>query len=186
MALGVLDRVVFVAMLIMSASIGVYYRLTGGKQKTTEEYMLGDKNQSIVPVAFSLMASFVSAIFMFGLSAEVFYRGTQFSIIFIAYTLATPVIGYVYLPVFFKQGNLSLYEYLEKRFGRSTRVATSLAFSIQMILYMSIVMYVPALTLEAVTGVPLTASIAIVGIVCVFYSTIGGIKAVIVTDVFQF
>lgn len=72
--------------------------------------MLGDKNQSVLPVAFSLMASFVSAISMFGLSAEIFARGTQFSVIVIAYVLAAPVIGYIYLPVFFKLGNLSLYE----------------------------------------------------------------------------
>lgn len=72
--------------------------------------MLGDKNQSVLPVAFSLMASFVSAITMFGLSAEIFYRGSQFSVIVISYIIATPIIGYVYLPVFFNLGNLSLYE----------------------------------------------------------------------------
>lgn len=72
--------------------------------------MLGDKNQSIFPVAFSLMASFITAISMFGLSSEVYTRGTQFSVIIFSYMIATPVIGYLYLPVFFKLGNLSLYE----------------------------------------------------------------------------
>ncbi|XP_001951358.1 putative sodium-dependent multivitamin transporter isoform X1 [Acyrthosiphon pisum] len=185
MALGVADYVVFGIMLIMSASIGVYYRFTGGKQKTTQEYMLGDKNQSVLPVAFSLMASFITAISMFGLSSEMYTRGTQFSVIIVAYIIATPIIGYVYLPVFFKLGNLSLYEYLELRFGRLTRVTTSLAFSIQMLFYMAIVLYVPALTLEAVTGLPQSASIVLVGLVCVFYSTMGGIKAVIITDLLQ-
>jgi len=75
-----------------------------------QEYMLGDKNQSIFPVAFSLMASFITAISMFGLSSEVYTRGTQFSVIVVSYVIATPVIGYLYLPVFFKLGNLSLYE----------------------------------------------------------------------------
>lgn len=74
---------------------------------------------------------------------------------------------------------------METRFGRLTRVATSLAFSFQMILYMAIVLYVPALTLEALTGLHQTASVILVGTVCVFYSTIGGIKAVIITDLFQ-
>jgi Na+/proline symporter len=72
--------------------------------------MLGNKNQKVLPVAFSLMASFTSAILMYGLSAEIFYHSTQFSIVVIGYTLAIPVVGYVYLPVFFKLGNLSLYE----------------------------------------------------------------------------
>lgn len=50
---------------------------------------------------------------------------------------------------------------------------------------MAIVLYVPALTLEAVTELPQSVSILIVGLVCVFYSTMGGIKAVIITDVLQ-
>lgn len=54
-----------------------------------------------------------------------------------------------------------------------------------MILYMAIVLYAPALALEAVTGLSQDTSILLVGLVCVFYSTIGGIKAVIITDLFQ-
>lgn len=76
-------------------------------------------------------------------------------------------------------------QYLEKRFGRYTRLFTSMAFSAQMILYMAMVLYAPAIALEAVTGLSLVSSITLVGLVCVFYSTIGGIKAVIITDVFQ-
>lgn len=72
--------------------------------------MLGNKNQGIVPVAFSLMASFMSAITLFGVSAENYYHGTQFVAINLAYVLGTPIIAYVFLPVFFKLGNLSVYE----------------------------------------------------------------------------
>ncbi|XP_050533540.1 putative sodium-dependent multivitamin transporter [Daktulosphaira vitifoliae] len=185
MALGITDYIVFGLMLMISSSIGIYYRFTGGKQKTTQEYMLGNKNQSAIPVAFSLMASFMSAISLFGLSAENYSRGTQFAVINIGYLIGTPIIAYIFLPVFFKLGNLSVYEYLEKRFGSWTRITTSLAFSLQMILYMAIVLYAPALALEAVTGLSQDTSILLVGLVCVFYSTIGGIKAVIITDLFQ-
>lgn len=131
MAFGIVDYIVFAIMLLMSASIGIYYRFTGGKQKTTQvifinllilfkififkiqflkEYMLGNKNQGIVPVAFSLMASFMSAITLFGVSAENYYHGTQFVAINLSYVLGTPIIAYVFLPVFFKLGNLSVYE----------------------------------------------------------------------------
>lgn len=50
---------------------------------------------------------------------------------------------------------------------------------------MGVVLYAPALALEAVSGMSQSSAILIVGFVCVFYSTIGGIKAVIMTDVFQ-
>jgi sodium-coupled monocarboxylate transporter 8/12 len=76
-------------------------------------------------------------------------------------------------------------QYLELRFGQITRLAASLAFSLQMILYMGIVLYAPALALEAVTGLSKTVSVLSIGLVCTFYSTIGGMKAVVVTDVFQ-
>lgn len=54
-----------------------------------------------------------------------------------------------------------------------------------MIMYMGIVLYAPALALEALMGLDKSWAILIVGIVCTFYSTIGGMKAILLTDVFQ-
>jgi len=54
-----------------------------------------------------------------------------------------------------------------------------------MIVYMGVVLYAPAIALEAVTGLPKVYAILSVGLVCTFYSTIGGLKAVLITDVFQ-
>uniref|UniRef100_A0A6B2EGH4 Putative sodium/solute symporter n=1 Tax=Phlebotomus kandelakii TaxID=1109342 RepID=A0A6B2EGH4_9DIPT len=179
------DYVVFVVMLLISAGIGVYYRFTGGKQKTTNEYLLADRNMSVWPVSFSLMASFMSAITILGVSMENYQFGTLFVIINISYGLATPIASHLYLPVFYKLQAASAYEYLERRFGRATRLCASIAYSLQMILYMGIVLYAPALALEAVTGMSKVAAILAIGLVCTFYSTIGGMKAVLITDVFQ-
>jgi len=93
---------------------------------------------SVWPVAFSLMASFMSAITLMGVASENYMYGTQFLVINLSYVIATPIAAYVYLPVFHKQNSLSVYEYLEHRFGQPTRVMASIAFSIQMILYMGI------------------------------------------------
>jgi len=61
----------------------------------------------------------------------------------------------------------------------------SFVYWIQLLLYSGVVLYAPSLALEATTGISKTASIIIIGLVCAFYSTIGGIKAVLITDVFQ-
>ena len=45
-------------MLLISAAIGIYFRLTGGRQKTGDEYLLADRSMTSVPVAFSLMARY--------------------------------------------------------------------------------------------------------------------------------
>lgn len=78
-----------------------------------------------------------------------------------------------------------LFQYLERRFGKATRISASLSYSLQMIMYMGIVLYAPAIAVEALTGLNKNWSILLVGTVCVFYSTIGGMKAVVFTDVFQ-
>lgn len=182
---GVWDYVVIVIVLAISSAIGVYYRCTGGKQKTTKEYLLADKNMSITPVAFSLMASFMSAITLLGVSSENYSFGVQFIVINISYGIFTFIAAYLYLPVFFELQATSAYEYLEKRFGKIARLAASLSYTLQMTLYMGVVLYAPALVLEALTGITKITAILSVGIVCTFYSTLGGMKAVLITDVFQ-
>nr|XP_018902475.1 PREDICTED: putative sodium-dependent multivitamin transporter [Bemisia tabaci]XP_018902476.1 PREDICTED: putative sodium-dependent multivitamin transporter [Bemisia tabaci] len=180
-----LDYAVLGAVLCISAGIGIYYRFSGGKQKTNQEYLLGGRSQGIVPVAFSIMASFMSAITLLGTSAEIYSHGFIFVTINFTYIAAIPIITNFYMPVFFNLGYVSVYEYLEKRFGTATRLACSLVFILQGVLYMGVVLYAPALALEAVSGMSQSSAILIVGFVCIFYSTIGGIKAVIMTDVFQ-
>ncbi|KAL1512458.1 hypothetical protein ABEB36_002045 [Hypothenemus hampei] len=182
---GIWDYVVVGLVLLTSASIGVYYRFTGGKQRTNQEYLLADRNMSITPVAFSLMASFMSAITLLGVSSENYTYGFQFIIINISYGIFTPVAAYLYLPVFFNLQATSAYEYLELRFGKPARLAASLSYTLQMTLYMGIVVYAPALALEALTGINMAIAILSIGLVCTFYSTIGGMKAVLMTDVFQ-
>lgn len=64
----------------------------------------------VAPVAFSLMASFMSAITILGVSSENYTFGFQFIVINISYGIFTPVAGYLYLPVFFKLQATSAYE----------------------------------------------------------------------------
>lgn len=75
-----------------------------------QEYLLADKNMSITPVAFSLMASFMSAITLLGVSSENYTFGLQFIVINISYGIFTPVAAYLYLPIFFKLQATSAYE----------------------------------------------------------------------------
>lgn len=72
--------------------------------------MLADRSMSAIPVAFSLMASFMSAITILGVSKENYSFGTQFVVVNVAYILSTPIVCYLYLPVFFRLQNTSVYE----------------------------------------------------------------------------
>lgn len=182
---GAWDYVIIAATLIISTAIGVYYRFSGGKQKTNEEFLLADRNMSIMPVAVSLMASFMSAISLLGGSSETYTYGMIFILINLPYGYGTPIVTKLYLPVFFGLQKTSTYEYLELRFGRCIRMLTSLTYTLQMVLYNGIVLYAPAIALEAVTGLDRLISILVVGLSCTIYATLGGMKAVVITDVLQ-
>jgi len=78
-----------------------------------------------------------------------------------------------------------LVKYLERRFNVAVRYLGFGLFMTQYILYLSVVLYAPSLALEAVAKVPIYVTIVSTGLVCTFYTTLGGMKAVIWTDVFQ-
>ena len=183
--LGAADYSVIVLTMLISIGIGVYYWRTGGKEKSTEEYFVANRSMRVAPVAIALTVSYLSAVSLLGVSSENYLYGSQYAVINVGYGLATPIVAYFYMPVFFNLGSASAFEYLQQRFGTAARLAGSFAFLLQLLLYSGVVLYAPALALEATTGISTTASVILIGLVCTFYSTIGGIKAVLITDVFQ-
>ncbi|CAL1302117.1 unnamed protein product [Larinioides sclopetarius] len=109
------------------------------------------------------MASYLSAIAVLGVPAEVYMFGIHILYFYVSYPIGVVIASYVCLPVFFKSGGCTAYE----------------------MLYMAVVLYAPALALSAVTNVSIWTSVISVGAVCMFYCTLGGMKAVLWTDLFQ-
>ncbi|GBN39921.1 Sodium-coupled monocarboxylate transporter 2 [Araneus ventricosus] len=182
--LSAADYIIFAAMLVVSAGIGIFFQLTS-KKKTNEEYLLAGKDMSILPVAFSLMATFMSATTLMGIPAEMYLYGTNMAFMNIGFIIGPIITSYVFLPIYFANDVSTAYEYLEKRFGQMTRKITSAMFAIQTLFFTSATLYAPALALSAVTSLSMWMSVISVGLVCTFYCTLGGMKAVLWADVFQ-
>ncbi|KAJ8033683.1 Sodium-coupled monocarboxylate transporter 1 [Holothuria leucospilota] len=182
---SIVDYIVLGSLLVISSGIGIYHACTGGKQSTTKEFLLADRNMNAFPVAMSLVASFISAITFLGTPAENYIHGCMYWLFGFSYIAVGIVTIRVYMPVFFKMNITSAYEYLEIRFSRSVRISGMLTFTLMMVIYMGIVIYAPALALSAVSSLHLWGCVLSLGLVCTFYTTIGGMKAVLWTDVFQ-
>ncbi|XP_037089110.1 sodium-coupled monocarboxylate transporter 1-like [Pollicipes pollicipes] len=181
-----LDYAVFGLLLLLSLGIGVYFGVCKGHEmKDNTGYLLGGRQMGTVPAAMSLIASFMSAITLLGTPAEVYQYGTQYWVIAFSYLIVTPAAAYLYMPVFFDLQLISVYEYLERRFHRRVRVTGACLFCIQMSIYMAIVVYAPSLALAQVTGVNVYLSVCLIFFVCIFYTALGGIKAVLWTDTIQ-
>jgi len=146
---------------------------------------MASRSMGTIPMTLSLVASFMSAITLLGTPAELYVSGTQYVALVLAYPLVMGATAHMFLPVFDRLQVSTSYQYLEIRFGRSVRLLAACCFTIQMTMYMAIVVYAPALALEQVTGFPLDIAVVVIFVVCIFYSAIGGIKAVMWTDTFQ-
>lgn len=179
------DYIVFILMLLLSASIGVFFGFFSKKKQDTKEFLMAGKSMTTFPVAMSLVASFMSAITLLGTPSEVYQHGTVYWLIGFSYFLVMPSAAYLYLPVFQRLDVTSAYEYLEIRFHRSVRMLGSAIFIVQMLLYMAIVVYAPALALSQVTGINTYLSCTLICFVCIFYTVLGGMKAVLWTDTLQ-
>lgn len=94
------DYLVFSIILAISAGIGLYYAFAGGKQKTTQEFLLADKNMSAFPVAMSLFASFFSTAVLLGAPAEVYTQGSM-SWMCVWGAMLTPIVGAAIFGPFF-------------------------------------------------------------------------------------
>lgn len=140
---------------------------------------------SFGPVALSLTASFMSAVTVLGTPAEVYRFGASFFLFLISYVFVVFFTSELFLPVFYRSGITSTYEYLQLRFNKPVRYAATIIYIVQTILYTGVVVYAPALALNQVTGFNLWASVFATGIVCTFYCSLGGLKAVVWTDAFQ-
>ncbi|XP_044141230.1 sodium/iodide cotransporter-like [Bufo gargarizans] len=179
------DYGVFAAMLLGSTGIGLFYALARGGQKTSDDFFTGGRSMSAVPVGLSLSASFMSAIQVLGVPAEAYRYGAKFLQMCLGQALNSALTAYVFMPMFYRLGITSTYQYLEMRFGRSVRLYGTIQFLLGTMLYTGIVIYAPALILNQVTGLDIWASLFSTGAICTFYTSVGGMKAVIWTDVFQ-
>ena len=96
-----LDDLIFSVMLCTSLGIGVYHAFTGGKQRTTSEYILGNRSMSMIPVAISLMVTKASALTLLGFPAEVYAYGSQWFVSLPAYMLGAIATVFLFMPVFY-------------------------------------------------------------------------------------
>lgn len=182
----IIDYIVFLSLIAISALIGIYFICKDRKKHQIENYFLANRKLKIFPVAMSQLASFTSAVSVLGFSHETYRYGSMYLIISLSYIITQPFAAHIFVPFFHRLKITSAYEYLELRFNsRLVRVCAALIFCLQMLLYMSVVLYTPSLAINQVMGLSLWISIFLTGIVCTFYTSLGGIKAVVWTDTFQ-
>jgi SSS family solute:Na+ symporter len=179
------DWIVIVAYLAFSAGIGLYFYLREKKQSNAD-FFLGGRRIPWWAAGLSLYATGTSAISFIGIPAKSFATNWQILAQNVVGLFSTAVVAVLIVPMIRRLNVTSVYQYLEMRFHPSIRLlASALNILIQLGGRMSTVLYLPALALSAVTGLNVTWSILLMGVVTIVYTLLGGMKAVIWTDVLQ-
>lgn len=114
----VADYVIFAVLLAASMGIGLYHALSGGRQRTTQEFLMADRSMSCLPVSLSLIASFQSAVAIIGVPAEIYTHGTQYWFIGCAYILGLLIPAHVFIPVLYRLRLSSAYQVWRSGFIR--------------------------------------------------------------------
>ncbi len=179
---GFVNYSVLALYLLISLMIGVYF---ARKQKSTEDYFVGGGRIPWWASGLSVFGTLLSAITFMAIPAKAFVTDWSFFFLNITAILITPVIAFIFIPFFNKLHIRTAYEYLEDRFNYLARAFGSFSFILFQLGRIGIVLLLPSLAISIVTGIPVETSILIMGVLCILYTTFGGIEAVIWTDVLQ-
>lgn len=183
--LKTIDWVVIVIYLTLSAGVGLFFYLRE-KKSSNADYFLAGRNVPWWAAGISLYATGTSAISFIAIPAKSFATNWHLLAQNVVALFATAAVAVLIIPLIRKLNVMSVYHYLEMRFHPSIRtVSSGINIILQLGGRMSIVLFLPSLALAAVTGISVTWSILLMGVVTIAYTLLGGMKAVIWTDVIQ-
>ncbi len=182
--MNTLDYAILLGYLGMLLGLGYFFK----EQKSKTDYFLGGRQMGTFPLTLSTMATQLSAISFISAPAFVGLRPDG-GMVWLSYEFAVPLamlflMVYV-LPALYRSGVVSIYDYLERRFGISTRLLISLVFQVSRSFGTGVTIYATAIILNSVMGISFMISIAIIGVITIIYSLQGGMKAVVYSDTIQ-
>ncbi len=178
-----LHYAVLVAYIGTMITIGL---LSARRQKSTNDFFLAGRSMPWVAVAMSIFASITSAITFMGIPGLVYKENISFFVGILMMPVVAPFIIYLFLPFYRRLNVTTSYEYIYRRFGPHARYCVSGLFICARLGWLGTVVYAPALAISAVTTIPLWLAIIMMGAISTAYTVLGGLTAVIWTDVVQF
>lgn len=191
-----IDGLVILAYFILVISIGLY---KGRGERSMEGFAVGDRNIPWWAVLASILAAEVSAGTFLGTPGEGYgLRNFTYGQLAIGTVLARIIVAYVFIRRFYELRVVSIYEFLETRFGRTTKLSSSALFLVTRALASGSRMFVPAILLVVAweiikdvhpdrgqTMLLYVGAVGLLVLVTAVYTTFGGIKAVVWTDLLQ-
>ena len=178
-AMVILDWFILLGTLAFIVLYGVW---KNRKNNSIEDYLKGGNESRWWTIGLSVMATQASAITFLSTPGQAYHDGMGFVQFYFGLPLAVVIICLFFIPIYHRLKVYTAYEFLEERFDLRTRTLTAILFLVQRGLAAGITIYAPAIILSVVLGWNLKILILLIGFVVIFYTLIGGTRAVNVTQ----
>lgn len=177
-----IDLLVIALYLVALVAIGIR---VSSKQTTTDSYFVAGRSVPGWAAGMSLLATTITSVTFIAYPGAAYAGNWNLLVPGIFFVVLIAALGPVVVPFFRHVVSMSAYEYFGKRFGTGVRMYSSFAFAAGHFAKMGFVFYLLALTLASITGWSIVWMVVVLGAITIFYTFIGGLKAVIWTDVVQ-
>jgi SSS family transporter len=181
--MGRLDLALFGVYLVAILLLGALYTR---RRPAYDEYFLAGRTMHWFPIGLSIMVTAFSAINYTGFAGEVAENGSYVLLALPVYVLVIWPVTRLVMPLYHAMRIGSAYEYLERRFDVRVRTAASALFILWRLLWMATLIWVPCKVLGLITGLDHRVLVLLAGGVTAVYTLLGGMRAVMWTDVAQF
>ena len=180
--MALLDLLLILFYLLAMVGIGVYF---SRKNKSSEQFTTASGSIPGWALGLSFYATFLSAITFLGDPGKSFGANWNPFVFSLSIPLAAIVATKWFVPFYRESGEISAYTHLEKRFGNWARTYAMVCFIMTQLARMGTIFYGIALTLNALTGIDMRLIILVAGLCIILYTVLGGMEAVIWTEVIQ-
>ncbi|MEL6867434.1 MAG: sodium:solute symporter, partial [Bacteroidota bacterium] len=177
-----LNTIVLLLYFALLIALGFYF---SRRQKDANDYFKGGQKIPWWAAGLSLYGTGLSAISYMAVPAKTYATDWAYFMTKLPQLLIPIIVGALFIPFYKKLNITTAYEYLERRFNLATRLVGSLSFIIFQLGRIGIVLFLPAVALNVATGIDIILCILLMGGISLIYTIMGGIEAVIWSDVLQ-
>src|SRR6266852_2242696 len=173
---------------ILAASLAFLVVIGGAfsrEQRGTADFFLARRRIPWWAACLSFLATEISAVTIISVPATAYSENWEYAQFFVGSSLAKLAVAYLFIPAFYRYDCTTIYEFLRHRFGQASQVTGSIFFFITRLLGSGVRLMAAALAVAVLVGWPLWATIALFTVVSIAYIGLGGVKAVVWTNVFQ-
>ncbi len=184
MNISTLDLVIIVAYLIGITALGIFVGFR--KNTTSSQLFLAGRSLSWPIIGISLFCANISSIHLVGLAAGGYKEGMPVGNFEWGASFCLIILGLVFAPFYFRSKLSTLPEYVEKRYGPMTRTILGVIFILSALLvHIGMSLYAGAELMEVFFGIDVITSIVVMAGVAALYTILGGLRAVMITNVVQ-